>query len=194
MQPLRIRFEEQDASAGHTKTGLESKDSVFEYIETILQMSASSLDEFFLMSLTSDQILDPSLLDEEEVSSFQLCHDQKLMLDCINEVLMEVCERYFGCFSWASIVKANIRPVPNMKNTVREVWEGVQWHLLPQPLPRTLDQIVKKDMVRTGTWMDLRVDAQNIDIEMTEAVLQELLEDTILCCIDESLETVDVSS
>ena len=56
-----------------------------------------------------------------------------------------------------------------------------------------LDQIVKKDMVRTGTWMDLRVDAQNIVIEMTEAVLQELLEDTILCCIDESLETVDVS-
>ena len=155
MQPLRIRFEEQDASTststGHTKTGLESKDSVVEYIETIL---------------------DPP--------SFQLCHDQKLMLDCINEVLMEV--------------KANIRPVPNTKNLVREVWEGVQRHLLPQPLPRTLDQIVEKDMVRTGTWMDLRVDAQNIVTEMTEAVLQELLEDTILCCIDESLETVDVSS
>lgn len=194
MQPLRIQFEEQDASAAHLvthiKIGVESKDSVFEYIKAVLQISASSLDEFFLMSLTSDQILDPSLLDEEEISSFQLCHDQKLLFNCINEVLMEVCERYFGCFSWASIVKANIRPVPNMKNTIREVWEGVHWHLLPQPLPHNLDQIVRKDMVKTGTWMDLRFEAQIIGIEMSEVVLQELVEDTILCCINESSENV----
>lgn len=198
MQPLQIQFEEQDASAAYlvtlTKFSQESKDSVFEFIKAVLQMSASGLDEFFLMSLTSNQILDPSLLDEEEVYSFQLCHDQKLLLDCINEVLMEVCEHYFGCFSWASIIKANIRPIPNMKNTIREVWEGVHWHLLPHPLPHTLDQIVKKDMVKTGTWMDLRFDAQSIGFEMSEVVLQELLEDTILCCMNESSENVVTTS
>lgn len=186
MQPLQIQFEEQNASA--VKIGVESKDSVFEYIKAVLEISASSLDEFFLMSLTSDQILDSSLLEEEEISSFQLCHDQKLLFDCINEVLSEVCERYFGCFSWASIVEANIRPVPDMKNTIDEVWEGVRWHLLPQPLPHTLDQIIRKDMVKTGKWMDLRSDALGIGIETSEVVLQELLEDTILCCMNGTLE------
>ena len=77
-----------------------------------------------------------------------------------------------------------------MKNANREVWEGIYWHLLPLPLPRTLDQIVRKDMSRMGTWMDLHFDADAIGVEMGEAILEDLMEDAVLSCINENPNSV----
>ncbi|KAK9273249.1 hypothetical protein L1049_018056 [Liquidambar formosana] len=193
ISPLRIQFEEQDSSATdedtHTKACMDDKQSIFEYVKAVLKASGLCCDEFFMRSLSSDQLLDPSLVDEVEFFSNRLCYEQKLLFDCIDEVLMEVCERYFGCSPLISFVKPNIRPVPNMENAICEVWEGVEWYLLPDPPPRSLDQIVRKDMAKTGRWMDLRFDAESVGVEMGEIILSELMEDTILSCIDESSET-----
>lgn len=191
MQPLRIRFEEHGSlgtnHSNHIKTCMDDKESIFEHIKTVLQASSFNWDELYIRSLSSDQLLDPLLLDEVEYSPNQLCHDQKLLFDCINEVIMEVCGYYFGS-PGVSFVKPNIRPIPNMKNTIQEVWQGVYWHLLPMPLPRTLDQIVRKDMSKTGTWMDLGLDTNCIGVEMGEAILEDLVEDTVTSYINESLE------
>ncbi|KAL6293615.1 hypothetical protein ACE6H2_001757 [Prunus campanulata] len=62
----------------------------------------------------------------------------------------------------------------------------VYWHLLPLPFPRTLDQIVTKDMSRTGTWMDRQFDIETIGVDMGEAILQEFMEDTILSYVNGS--------
>ena len=77
-----------------------------------------------------------------------------------------------------------------MKRVTFKVWEGVCWHVLPLPPPRTLEQIVRKDMVRRGTWMDLELDAETIGFEMGEAILTELMEDTILSLVSESSVSV----
>ncbi|KAL4271702.1 hypothetical protein GQ457_13G029330 [Hibiscus cannabinus] len=181
IQPLRIRFEEHGSSANHSgcfKTCMDDKESILEHIKAVLQASSFYWDELYIRSLSSDQLLDPLLIDEVEYLPNQLCHDKKLLFDCINEVLVEVCGYYFGS-PGLSFVQTNIRPLPNTENTVEEIWKRVYWHVLPMPLPRTLDQVVRKDLAKTGTWMDLRLDADFISVEIGEEILKDLVEDTI---------------
>ncbi|GMJ01802.1 TON1 Recruiting Motif 15 [Hibiscus trionum] len=190
IQPLRIRFEEHGSSANNSsrfKTCMDNKESIFEHVKAVLQASSFDWDELYIRSLSSDQLLDPLLLDEVEYLPNQLCHDKKLLFDCINEVLVEVCGYYFGS-PGVSFVKTNIRPLPNMKNTIEEIWQRVYWHVLPMPLPRSLDQVVRKDLAKKGTWMDLRLDADFISVEIGEDILDDLVEDTITSYINVSPE------
>uniref|UniRef100_A0A6M2ES09 DUF4378 domain-containing protein n=1 Tax=Populus davidiana TaxID=266767 RepID=A0A6M2ES09_9ROSI len=182
VQPFRIQFEEHESSAADRiplKASIDDKESVFEYVKAVVQASGMKWDEFYMRSHSSEQLLDHSIFFEVEFFSNQLCCDKKLLFDSINEVLMEVYGRYFGCFSGLSFVQSNIRPVPDVKNGICEVWEGVSWHLLPLPMPRTLDQLVKKDMAKTGTWMNLRYDIETILVEIGEDIFEDLMEEIV---------------
>ncbi|OVA14023.1 Protein of unknown function DUF3741 [Macleaya cordata] len=188
IQPLRIRFDEQDAAVVvvtpsdpeiYLTTCMEDKKPTFEYVRAVLRASGLSWDEFMTNYCSSHQLLDPSLFDEVEVSSSQLCGDPELIFDCINEVLVEVYERYFGCPPWLKFIKSNIRPVPIGNSIIQEVWECIDWHLIPQPQPCTLDHIIGKDMSKEGTWVNLQFDIEEIGIQISEAILIELMEDTI---------------
>ncbi|KAL9315010.1 hypothetical protein ACSQ67_016011 [Phaseolus vulgaris] len=194
VQPLQIQFEEQNSSpAEHFDTGKYSfgeNELIYDYIKVVLHASGLTRDQLLVKCLTSDKILDPSLFDQVEFFSNLLFHDQKLLFDSINEVLMEVCQHYFGVSPCVSLVNPCMRPAPSMKRVTFKVWEGVCWHVLPLPPPRTLEQIVRKDMVRRGTWMDLELDAETIGFEMGEAILTELMEDTILSLVSESSVSV----
>ncbi|KAL7233250.1 hypothetical protein ACSBR1_016978 [Camellia fascicularis] len=196
MQPLQIHFEERMTCATSREicisTCMEDEESAFEYVEAVLLASDLNWEEFLLRWLSSDQILDASLFDEVELFSNRSCHDQKLLFDCTNEVLQEACERYFGNSPWVSFIKHNIRPIPRRENLIHEVWEGVEWHVLPMPSPHTLEQIVRKDMAKTGTWMDLRFDVESIGIDIGEAIFEELVEDAMLSFVNEG-EEVDSS-
>ncbi|XP_054781088.1 uncharacterized protein LOC129288499 [Prosopis cineraria] len=194
LQPIQIQFEEHDSlqldQIDRQKQCVEENKLIFDYIKAILHASGFSRDQLWMRCVSSDQILDPSLSDQIEVFSNQPCHDQKLLFDCVNEVLMEVCQYYFGVSPCVSFVRpSNIRPAPYMKSVTLKVWEGVCWHLLPLSPPHTLDQIVRKDMARSGAWMDLRFDAEQVGFEMSEAILAELMEDTILSCLRKNLES-----
>ncbi|PSS04357.1 hypothetical protein CEY00_Acc20207 [Actinidia chinensis var. chinensis] len=190
IQPQQIHFEERVSSTTNQeifiRVSMEDEESAFEYVEAVLLASDLNWDEFLSRWLSSDQILDVSLFDEMELFSSRSFHDQKLLFDCTNEVLEEVCEHYFGCSPWVSFVKHNIRPIPRGKDLIHEVWDGVEWNLLPQPSPHTLDQIVRKDMEKSGTWMDLRSDVEGIGIEIGEVIFEELVEDVILSFVNES--------
>ncbi|KAL5863482.1 hypothetical protein ACOSQ3_000996 [Xanthoceras sorbifolium] len=192
VQPLRIKFEEHDPSTAdqtiRVKSSMEDKELIYKYVKAVLQASVLNWDELCIKLLSTDQLIDPLLSDEVEFFPSKLCYEQKLLFDCINEVLMEVCGHYFGCSPWVSFAKPYIRPVPNMENVLGEVWDGVLWHLLPLPIPPTLDQTVSKDMAKSGTWMDLRYDTDSFGIEMGEAILEDLMEDTILSCVNGSPE------
>ncbi|BBN70298.1 Protein of unknown function D [Prunus dulcis] len=170
IQPLQIQFEDHDPSAteqtNNAKTCTEDKEVIFDFVKSVMQAYGFNWDDICVKWLSSDQLIEPSLCDEVELFPNQLCYDQNLLFDCINEVLVEAST--------------------DMKTAIHEVWTGVYWHLLPLPLPHTLDQIVTKDMSRTGTWMDLRFDTETIGVDMGEAILQELMEDTILSYVDGS--------
>ena len=94
MQPIQIQFEEHESSANQFnggKTCLEENEVMFEYVKAVLQASGLNWDEFCVKYHTSDQLLDPSLFHEGEFFPNQLCYDQKLLFDCIDEGLQEVC-------------------------------------------------------------------------------------------------------
>lgn len=191
IQPRKIHFEEPVSSINEQDCPIvcfENEESAFEYVEAVLLGSGLSWDEFLLRWLSSDQILDPSLFDEVELFSSRSSHDQKLLFDCANEVLKAVCERYFGCNPRVSLDKHNIRPVPKGMDLINEIWEGVEWYILQYSAPHSLDQLVKKDMERSGTWMNLRLDLGHIGVEMGEIILEELVDDTILSISGDNME------
>ncbi|KAL6963425.1 hypothetical protein U1Q18_043740 [Sarracenia purpurea var. burkii] len=182
--PQQIHFEELPSCATNheffvSDYCMDDEESAFEYVEAVLLASDLNWEEFLLRWLSSYQILDPSLFDEVELFSSRSCQDQKLLFDCTNEVLKEICELYFGYSPRVSFVKRKIRPIPRGKELIHEVWEEVEWHLLPQPYPHTLEQLIRKDMSRTGTWMDVRSDVESVEIEIGEAIFEELMEDAI---------------
>ncbi|KAI4328792.1 hypothetical protein L6164_021121 [Bauhinia variegata] len=193
IRPLQIQFEEHESSPMDQIDGgkhfFEGNGFIFHYIKALLQASGLNSDKLWIKCLSSGEILDPTLFDQVEFLADQPCHDQKLLYDCINEVLMEVCCHYFGVSPWVSFVKPSIRPIPNMKKVILKVSEGVCWHFLPLLPPHSLEQIVKKDMARSGAWMDLQLDAEVVGFEMGEVILQELMDDTIFSCISESPES-----
>ncbi|KAK2361995.1 Phosphatidylinositol N-acetyglucosaminlytransferase subunit P protein [Trifolium repens] len=193
VQPLQIRFEEQDCSSmdrfHRRKSCLEENELIYDYINAVFHAASLTQDQLLMKCLSSDNILDPSLFDQVEFFSNMLCHEQKLLFDCINEVLMEVCWNYFGVSPWVSFVNPSIRPTPNMKKVILKVWEGVCWHVRHIPPPHTLEQIVRKDMARNGTWMDLRLDAETVGFEMGDVILVELMEDIILSLVNQGTES-----
>ncbi|CAN0921726.1 Protein TRM32 [Linum grandiflorum] len=172
VQPLRIDFEEQDSS---------SSDPMLEYVKSVVVASGLNWEDFYLMSDSSEQILDPSSSDEFEFLPNQLCCDKQLLFNCIDEVLMEVYDSYFGCSPGLSVGKPVIRPIPDMKHTTDEVWRRLNWHLLPFPSPRTLDQVVRKDMMKIGVWMDIRRDTETVLVDISNVVFEELIEETVFC-------------
>ena len=171
------------------KCCFEQNELIYEYINAVIHAAGLTQDQLLMKCLSSDKILDPLLFDQVEFFSNMLCHEQKLLFDCINEVLMEVCWHYFGVSPWVSFVNPGIRPTPNMKKVILKVWEGVCWHVLPLPPSHTLEPIVRKDMARNGTWMDLRLDAEIVGFEMGDTILAELMEDTILSLVSLSTES-----
>ncbi|KAK3003507.1 hypothetical protein RJ639_019774 [Escallonia herrerae] len=188
IQPLHIHFEERASSATSQaiciKTCIGDEESAFEYVEAVLLASGLDWDEYLLRWISVQQLLDTSLFDEVELFSNRSSNDQKLLFDCTNEILKEVCERCFGC----SFAIRNIRPVPKGMNLINEVWEGVEWRLVQQPPPCSLDQLVGKDMSKSGTWMDLRFKINHIVMDLGNSILEELTEDAILDFVSGSME------
>lgn len=175
------------------QTALEDDESPFEYVEAVLLGSGLMWDEYLLRWISSSPILDSTLYDEVELFSSRSHHEQKLLFDCTNEVLEEVCDRYFGCFPLMSN-KQNIRPVPIRMDLIREIWKGVECHLLQYPSPQSLDQLLKKDMAKSRTWLDVRLDIQHIGMEMEEAILDKLVEDIASSFFYDALENDSLSS
>lgn len=191
IQPRHIHFEEQSSASDQgicTRISLEDEESAFEYVEAVLLGSGLNWDEFLLRWISMYEILDSSLFDEVELFSSRPRHDQKLLFDCANEALQEVCEIYFGCFSGISHVKMNIKPAPKGMDLIQEIWQRVEWHLFQLPQPHSLDQLVKADLARSTKWMNLQADIELIVSEMGEIIFTELVDETVLSFADDSLE------
>ncbi|KAK6920114.1 protein of unknown function DUF3741, partial [Dillenia turbinata] len=192
IEPRKIQFDEPESSMMDRATCIQvlgdDKESTFEYVKEVLQGSGLSFDELCMIPLSSDDLLDPALYDDIEFFPDKIIHNKKLLFDCINEVLLEVHELYFGSSPWVSYVKPIIQPITKDEDVLRKVWEGIRWHFLPWQPPRTLELIIAKDMAKNGTWMDLRFEVEGTCIEIGEAIFEDLVADTILSCIIEDLD------
>ncbi|CAN8254046.1 unnamed protein product [Cochlearia groenlandica] len=183
IQPLCIRFDEPDSpkpdKANNAETSMDDKESTLAYIEAVVKSSGLSWEELLKRPYYSEQLLESDLTDDIAFSSTQLCDDKNLLYDCINEVLIDFCENELNPGPWISFVKPEVLLISDNEIAAKVAQEGVYWHLLPLPSPHTLDQIVRKDMARTGSWMDLRFDIGCICSGASEMILDDLVEEII---------------
>ncbi|KAL4567075.1 hypothetical protein LXL04_022647 [Taraxacum kok-saghyz] len=184
IQPLCIRFEDHETCR---RTCLENEESEFEYVEAVLLASDLNWDEFEKRWLSSLQILDSSLFHEVEIFSNRPSHDQKLLFDSTNEILQEVCDCYLHFFLQLSFIKRKIQPVPEGADLINEIWEKIELNLKGN-YPLSLDRLVKKDFGSSRTWMDLRADSREIVFEIDESIFEDVLEDTLLCLIEDFVD------
>lgn len=189
IQPREIDFNEEGSSNTCIRISSDDNETAFDYVEAVLLGSGLNWDEYLLRWLSSETSLDSGLCDEVELFSSKSRHEQRLLFDCTNEVLGEICRRYFGSFQGKSCARQNLYAVPNGMDLILDIWEGVERHLLWYPQSQSLDQLIKKDMSRSKTWMDLRLDIEHIGLEMEKAILDNLVEDMIsssICGTSES--------
>lgn len=190
IRPQKIHFVDERISVSgvgiNTMSVLEDGESPFDYVEAVLLGSDLNWDDFLERWLSSDQILDPTVFQEVELFSSRH-NDQKLLFDCTNEILKEVCDRYFGCYVGASSNRQSIQQAPTGMNLINEIWEGVEWCLFQHLPSKSLDQLVGSDMKISRIWMDFRVDTEHIGIEIEAAILEKLLEDIVGSFLDDNL-------
>ncbi|KAJ0049147.1 hypothetical protein Pint_15154 [Pistacia integerrima] len=185
VEPKQINYEEQCSAAVmmspvdlkiHSSNVINEHEPMSKYMRAVLEAAGINWDELSLKSHSSDQLLDPSLFDEVELLPNEFCVDHMLLCDYINEVLGELCLSYFSCSPWLSFAK-QIRPAKNM---VYEVMKCVDWNLLAQQSTPTLDQLIEKDLARPGTWVNIRIEAEETINEMVESLLEELTLETAI--------------
>ncbi|KAK3005768.1 hypothetical protein RJ639_017580, partial [Escallonia herrerae] len=180
MQPRHIDLEEHsfmpsplyaNVSLG---TCMEDQKSISNYVRTVLQASRLNWEELLVKRLSSDQLLNPSLFDGVEM------FHPGLLSDCIYEALLEAYNGYFGCPSWLFPIRPEILCVPQEEKVVDKVMKEVHWNLRPPIMPRTLEHLVGNDMAKSAKWFDIRLDTEEIAIQIAEDVLQESIMETIL--------------
>ncbi|MQL90722.1 hypothetical protein Taro_023335 [Colocasia esculenta] len=186
-QPHSIHFDEDENSvvvlttsyneSDQHRTCLGDKECRLEYVRAVIEASG------LLQDLLSDRwhaspLLSPSLYDEVEYSSDEFPDDLRLLFDSINEVLEVLRDNFFSCTPWVSPAKSGVRPIPSREDFIKQVWKGVDQRF-PFQAPQTLEQIVGNDM-DVIPWMDLRSEIDNIGIDMGDAIIDDIMEETLV--------------
>ncbi|XP_047307014.1 uncharacterized protein LOC124910420 [Impatiens glandulifera] len=186
VEPRRFSFEETvNDPVVCIGNRLADEESAFEYVEAVLLASGINWDEFLSRWISSDPILDSSLFHEVELFSSRSLHDQKVLFDCTNEILDDICERYFSRYPNVVLCR------PAGEDVIREVWKGVDSNLSwPTPFT-TLDDAVKRDMEKNREWTSLQSETEKVGIDIEEIILEQLMEDTILCIPNEVVHAIN---
>ncbi|XP_050378697.1 uncharacterized protein LOC126796001 isoform X2 [Argentina anserina] len=161
-------------------TYLNDHELISEYIQAVLQAANLDWEGVSMMCDSTDQLLDPILFDTVKLQANQLYGDSMLLFDCIDEVLVDVYHSDIRYPSWLSFLEPNVRQLPIEKTVIHKVMKYVDRHLSLHPSPRTLKQVVEMDIARSGTWIDIRKDAEDIVFQMVDDVLEDLIIETII--------------
>ncbi|KAI4364728.1 hypothetical protein MLD38_020782 [Melastoma candidum] len=170
-QHLEIELEEDDDSyvdeADAREGTFEDTGLVLDRVAALLGTSDLTWEDLYLKSQSSCQ---PSLFCDRHLFK----DDTEYLIDCVGEVLSETCACFIGR-SCLSLTRQRIKPVPSTDFIIHKVCRGVKWHLDPIPHPRSLEQIIRKDMSRAGSWMDLTYTGESIVFKLGDAIFSELL-------------------
>ncbi|GAV83870.1 DUF3741 domain-containing protein/DUF4378 domain-containing protein [Cephalotus follicularis] len=163
-------------------TSFDDNESTTNYVREVLQASGSDWDELSMKCCHSSGLqLNPSVYDDQgQMWPNQSFKDCRLFSDYINDVFLGVYQSYFGCSPWVSVIDQKVQRVPMANDLLNEVIRCVDWGLITQPPSRTMQQLVEKDLEKAGTWLDIRIDLEDIVKEIVEISLEELIMDTSL--------------
>lgn len=163
---------------------MDKQGSLSEGIRAVLQISGLNWEELSRKWHLLDQTLDSSLFDDINVEVWpeKSSTDRRLLFGYINEVLSEIHQCYSRCSPWVSLL--NRRPQLDLlsKNMVHdEVLKHVDWSLLSEIPQQTLQQLVEKDLAKSGTvWMDIRLDTEEVVTELVDIIIEDLVVDAAI--------------
>ncbi|XP_031392985.1 uncharacterized protein LOC116204811 isoform X1 [Punica granatum] len=141
--------------------------SVNDYVKAVLATAESSWDGLLLNSHEPDQILRPSLFEEVKAPGYGPTVNHRLLFDYINEVLEEVRHSYQGKIRTFMIVKT-------VTQAVMERVHGDGDQLLQKESP-TLEQLVRKDLAKLRTWIEVPSNTEEIVTELAEDILDDVI-------------------
>ncbi|KVH90095.1 uncharacterized protein LOC112521554 [Cynara cardunculus var. scolymus] len=163
IQPHRLDFEEhssQTSSPPYQKTSLssfmEDRGFISSYVNAIYQTSQSNWEDFLVTDYPSESSC-----------------DHKLLHDCVKEVLIA------SYSPWMTLFNSKVRPFSLEKDVVDEVIEQVGWHTSQPMVPRTLDNLVRRDITKCGQWVDVISHRNDIVFEVVDETLQVLIMEAI---------------
>lgn len=190
LQPRHLDFEECSVESfpHYPSASVDSyteEDHLCQYVQLVLEASSLNLDQLSEMSqMTSppEELLHESLYHEVELPPHDCYYDPKLLFDHINEVLLEIYKCHFCSPPWlASSTAPKITSAPLAELVLAEILaDEAEFFLLPTTDRRTLEQLVSRDVVSSRSWLDVRLDTEHVAIEISEAVMEESLLDTLL--------------
>lgn len=189
LQPRRIAFDDcsqvmsQEDPKINTNVCIDMEEPLHVYVREIIEASELGFNfnnEIYLKGPSQQDILYTCIAEIMGLYSFESYNELQLLFDCIHEVLLRIYESYFGYPPWLSFLRQKIRPIPQEKEVVDEVVKEVNLYLLPKAAQPTLDQLVAEDILKSGSWLDLFLDTEDILIQIAEDVLQDSIEDAVL--------------
>ncbi|XVE57895.1 hypothetical protein DITRI_Ditri04bG0127000 [Diplodiscus trichospermus] len=161
-------------------TSIDKQGSVSKCIRAVLQIAGLNWDELSRKWHFSDQMLDLSLFDNVEVWPEKSCNDRRLLVGYISEVLLEIYQYYFRCSPWVSLLNPKPRMALLSKNMVHEVLRHVDWPLLSELPQQTLQQLVEKDLAKSGNWIDIQPDTEEVVTELVDSIIEDLVVDAAI--------------
>ncbi|XP_028779549.1 uncharacterized protein LOC114735922 isoform X2 [Neltuma alba] len=141
----------------------------------ILQALSLKWDELVMNCELPDQLMHPSPLEELKGFMHKLS-GSAILFDYVMEVFMDTYQQLCRFPRHISIGKPNVQSYVLKRMMVDEVKEFIDLHhhQRHQP-PRTLEQILEKDLARRRSWLNVQVDIDDTVTEVQEDVLQELI-------------------
>lgn len=182
LQPRRIDFEGclNKESTENAILNRAEPDALRSYIQTSLHTLLLNWEELWLNRHLSEQMLDAVLSDELETLALQCHSEPKLLMDYTNEVLLEAYDFHFRFPPWLSFYQPKILSFPPEKQLVEKVMNEVRQHLVPLMEQPTLNDYVEIDLSKSGSWIDIRDDTEDILTQITDDVLEESIMYTVL--------------
>ncbi|KAI7741552.1 hypothetical protein M8C21_006320 [Ambrosia artemisiifolia] len=157
MQPRRLDFEEQSSrtSSPPQKFGAsffpEDREFISSYVKELYQASESNWEDF----LSTDY-------------AFESPCDVKVLHDCVREVLVSLHTRMM-------LFSTRVQPFSLEKDVINKVIDQVDWHNGQPVGPRTLDQLIRMDMAKFGSWLDTLSERNDIMVEAADDILHDLV-------------------
>ncbi|XP_016497562.2 uncharacterized protein LOC107816098 isoform X1 [Nicotiana tabacum] len=182
LQPRRINFEECSNKEFPENTILNraEPDALRIYIQSSLQALHLNCEELWLNKPLSEEMFDATLSDELETLALQCHSEPKLLMDYTDEVLLEAYDFRFRFPPWLSFLQPKIWFFPLEKNLVEKLMKEVRQHLIPVMEQTTLNDHVENDLAKSGSWLDIRNDTEDILTQVTDDVLEESIMDIVL--------------
>lgn len=192
MRPRRINFEEQ-SPVKHVKLHLDTASrssipskkhisSALEYTKNVLEASGLNWYQLALKWDSSTHMLDPviyTMMESQTTSQIVRTLETHLLFDHINEVLLDIYQPYHGFYPWIPVSRPNKPHIVTERTFADEIIKTVEVNLIRRHHQFSEQQLVTHSMEKCGTWIDTRRELEDMVLEITEDVTEELLEEFV---------------